>query len=91
MVTYAVNTRYIMLYQIPTFKYTNAVPQYVSHNRRIWKSFEGIIADYVKTYCGLKGGNMHPITGTLNYLRDSKTGHQVTAKVKELLVKMTYD
>lgn len=77
------NPSYINSYdqnhQIATFKYTNAVPQYVSHNRRSWKSFEGIIADYVKTDCGLKGGNMHLITGTSNYLRDSKTGHQVTA------------
>ena len=29
---------------------------------------------------------MHPITCTSNYLRDSKTGHQVTAKVSKGII-----
>lgn len=73
-------------YQIATFTYTNAVPQFKSHNRRSWKNFEGKIANYVKHKCGKAGGNMHLITGTSNYLFDSAKGQQVTgATVRELI------
>lgn len=70
-------------YQIATFTYTNAVPQFKSHNRRSWKNFEGKIANYVKHICGKAGGNMHLITGTSNYLFDSAKGQQVTGATIE--------
>ncbi|KAK2555672.1 hypothetical protein P5673_022699 [Acropora cervicornis] len=68
-------------HQIATFKYTNAVPQFAGHNRISWREYEGKIANYVKTVCGPKGGNMHLITGTSNYLR-STTGQQLTGKIE---------
>ncbi|XP_044170119.1 uncharacterized protein [Acropora muricata] len=68
-------------HQIATFKYTNAVPQFAGHNRNSWKTFEAKITNYVKTVCGPKGGNMHLITGTSNYLR-STTGQQLTGKIE---------
>ncbi|KAK2547403.1 Endonuclease domain-containing 1 protein [Acropora cervicornis] len=64
-------------YQIATFTYTNAVPQFKSHNRRSWENFEGKIANYVKRKCGKAGGNMYLITGTSNYLFDSAKGQQI--------------
>ncbi|XP_074628685.1 uncharacterized protein LOC141886435 [Acropora palmata] len=69
-------------HQIATFKYTNAVPQFAGHNRNSWKKYEGKIADYVKTVCGPKGGNMHLITGTSNYLLDTATGKQLIGKIE---------
>ncbi|XP_029209838.2 uncharacterized protein LOC114973588 [Acropora millepora] len=68
-------------YQIATFKYTNAVPQFANHNRQSWMIFEHKIADYVKADCGGNGGTMYLITGTSKYLR-STTGQQLPGKIE---------
>ncbi|XP_068733518.1 uncharacterized protein [Montipora capricornis] len=80
------NPNYINSYdknhQIATFKYTNAVPQYQSSNRRSWRVFEAKIAKYVKTNCKQVGSNMYLITGTSNYLFDSSTNGRTGAMIE---------
>ena len=51
-----------------TFAYSNAVPQYGSgSNMASWKSYEGLIVDYVKEDCADKQGIMYLMTGTSKF------------------------
>lgn len=50
-----------------TFTYANAVPQYAGFNQGKWKQFEMKIADYAKTKCAPKNGDMYVLTGTSRF------------------------